>query len=283
MVNLLASCDILVHMGNNTRRIFLAIVIIMAGVSLVFLFHRHNVKQADQAAATTKTAASTSTQKNSGSIKPQRLGAEFDKGLHSLDTASSLWVITNKQRRLNPADYKPADLVIPDIPLRSNITSDEKYVRADNAQALKTMNAAADQDGIHLNLQSGFRSYEFQVNLYNLYVKQQGKALADSQSARPGFSEHQTGLAADLGGTSNPGCNVEECFADTPEGKWLAANAYKYGYVIRYPKDKTAITGYTYEPWHVRYVGTKLSEEMHQEGVETLEEFFGLPAAPDYN
>lgn len=191
-------------------------------------------------------------------------------------------MVVNKQRPLQPADYKPAHLVVPGIPLRSNITNDEKYMRADNAAALKTMVDAARAEGIHLNLQSGYRSYDFQVNLYNLYVKQQGKALADSQSARPGYSEHQTGLAADLGGTTTPGCNVAECFANTPEGKWLAANAYKYGYVIRYPEGKTSVTGYTYEPWHVRYVGTDLSEEMHQEGVATLEEFFDLPAAADY-
>lgn len=208
--------------------------------------------------------------------------AVFNMQKYSLSAADSLWVITNKHRPLNPVDYIPADLVVPKIPLRSNITSDEKYVRADNAAALEKMVASAATQGIQLNLQSGYRSYAFQVNLYNLYVKQQGQAQADSQSARPGYSEHQTGLAADLGGTSQPSCNVEECFGNTPEGKWLAANAYTYGYVIRYPEGKTNITGYTYEPWHVRYVGIALATEMHNKNIATLEEFFDLPAAPDY-
>ncbi|HSW74562.1 MAG TPA: M15 family metallopeptidase, partial [Candidatus Saccharimonadales bacterium] len=114
------------------------------------------------------------------------------------------------------------------------------------------------------------------------YVAAQGKSVADSQSARPGYSEHQTGLAADLGGTSDPSCNVADCFADTVEGKWLAANAYKYGFLIRYPADKVNVTGYIYEPWHIRYIGASLSTEMHKSHIETLEEFFGLPAAPSY-
>ncbi|MGH7239808.1 MAG: M15 family metallopeptidase, partial [Candidatus Saccharimonadales bacterium] len=81
----------------------------------------------------------------------------------------------------------------------------------------------------------------------------------------------------------NPACNVAQCFANTTEGKWLAANAYLYGFVIRYPKGFENITGYEYEPWHVRYIGKSLSEEMHKTGVKTLEQFFGLPAAPNYN
>lgn len=250
----------------------LAAVVVVIGA--YFLMHRqHSVPVA-------KPAATHATIKNPKPTSPKP--AAFDKQKYSLSAADSLWVITNKHRPLSPADYTPADLVVPKIPLRSNITSDEKYVRADNAAALEKMVAAAAAQGIQLNLQSGYRSYAFQVNLYNLYVKQQGQAEADSQSARPGYSEHQTGLAADLGGTSQPGCNVEECFANTPEGKWLAANAYNYGYVIRYPEGKTNITGYTYEPWHVRYVGVALATEMHNQNIVTLEEFFDLPAAPNY-
>ncbi|HET8709077.1 MAG TPA: M15 family metallopeptidase [Candidatus Saccharimonadales bacterium] len=269
-------------MSSTLRRVTVLAIIVLAGAGAYYGFHRQRAEPAKQTAITRPQTQTGTTQKPADK-PPQQLGKPFDKAKYSIDAADSLWIVVNKQRPLQPADYVPSNLVIPDIPLRSNITNDEKYVRADNAKALKTMVDAAAADGIHLNLQSGYRSYKFQVNLYNLYVKQQGRALADSQSARPGHSEHQTGLAADLGGTTNPGCNVEECFADTPEGKWLGANAYKYGYIIRYPQDKTAITGYTYEPWHVRYVGTYLSEEMHQEGIETLEEFFGLPAAPDYH
>jgi D-alanyl-D-alanine carboxypeptidase len=207
----------------------------------------------------------------------------FNKSQYSLTDASSLWVIANKPHPLHPVTYTPANLVVPNIPLRNNITDTEKYVRSDTATALEKMVADAKTQGINLNLQSGYRSYQFQVNLYNLYVKQQGQAEADRESARPGTSEHQTGLAADLGGTSNPSCNVAQCFANTVEGKWLAANAYKYGFIIRYPANKETVTGYEYEPWHIRYIGTDLSNEMHKQGVETLEEFFGVSGGTQYN
>ena len=77
-------------------------------------------------------------------------------------------------------------------------------------------------------------------------------------------------------------CALDQCFADTPQGTWLAENGWRFGFIVRYPKDKTPITGYEYEPWHMRYVGVDLATEMHKTGVTTLEEFFGLPAAPDY-
>lgn len=207
----------------------------------------------------------------------------FNKKTYSITDPTSLWVVVNKQRRLQPADYVPGDLVIPTIKLRSNITSNERQVRASTAAALQALSDTAKADGITLTLESGYRSYSFQVSLYNRYVNQQGQAVADTQSARAGYSEHQTGLAADVGGVTKPACNVEACFADTPEGKWVAANAYKQGFVIRYPEGKTPITGYTYEPWHLRYVGVDLATEMHEKQIATLEEFFELPAAPDYN
>ncbi|MET0779388.1 MAG: M15 family metallopeptidase [Candidatus Saccharimonadales bacterium] len=208
--------------------------------------------------------------------------AGFDKNKFSTADKASLWVVVNKQHPLNPKTYVPNNLVVPNIPLRSNITSTEKYVRSDMGSALETMIKDASAAGIHLNLQSGYRSYSFQVTLYNGYVKQQGQAAADRQSARPGYSEHQTGLAADLGGTSQPSCNVAECFGATAEGKWLAANAYKYGFIIRYTADKEPTTGYENEPWHIRYIGTDLSNELHNQSVETLEEFFGITGGTAY-
>lgn len=228
---------------------------------------------------TSDTKQTTSPQSTtSNSAKP----AGFNKSLYSLTDPTSLWVIANKQHPLSPKTYAPSDLVVPSIPLRGNITSTEKQVRQPMAAALQTMVAAAKTDGLGLNLQSGYRSYSFQVSLYNRYVQQQGKAVADSQSARPGYSEHQTGLAADLGSVSHPECDVEECFGTTPEGKWLAANAYKYGFIIRYPQNMQNVTGYIYEPWHVRYIGVDLATELHKTGVQTLEQFFGTGDAADY-
>lgn len=208
--------------------------------------------------------------------------ATFNSALYSTDAAASLWAIVNKQHPLDPKAYTPADLVVPTLPLRANITASEKYLRGDMATALETLAAAAAADGVTLNLQSGYRSYVFQTNLYNRYVQQQGQAVADTQSARPGFSEHQTGLAADLGGTTNPACNVAQCYATTVEGKWLAANAYRFGFIIRYPADKQAVTGYEYEPWHIRFVGPELSQEMNTKGITTLEEFFNVSGGQNY-
>lgn len=205
----------------------------------------------------------------------------FNKKQYSLTDPTSLWVIVNKHNQLNPKDYAPSDLVVPDIPLRLTAKDDEMKMRKPAADALKEMYDGAKADGLELMVSSGYRSYSFQVGLYNRYVQQQGKAVADSQSARPGYSEHQTGLAVDLEPSSRK-CEVEDCFGDTPEGKWVAANAYTYGFVIRYQQGKQSTTGYIYEPWHIRYVGKDLSTELHKQGNPTLEDFFGLEAAPDY-
>ncbi|MBP9988535.1 MAG: M15 family metallopeptidase [Ruminococcus sp.] len=134
--------------------------------------------------------------------------------------------------------------------------------------ALEEMKKAAAEDGVNLWIMSGFRSYSTQAGLYNDYVDRDGKAEADTYSARPGHSEHQTGLAFDLN-------SLKTSFEDTAEGIWLAKNCYKYGFIIRYPKGKESITGYQYEPWHVRYLGTDLSTKVYQSGL-CLEEYLGI-------
>jgi D-alanyl-D-alanine carboxypeptidase len=205
----------------------------------------------------------------------------FDKKKYSLEDPSSLWVISNKQRPLDPSSYEPTDLVAPNVPLRLDAGTEEMQMRKEAATAIEQMFADAKKDGLTLMVSSAFRSYDYQEGLYNTYVKQQGRAVADTQSARPGYSEHQTGWAVDVEPSSRE-CEVEECFADTPEGKWVAENAYKYGFVIRYHEGKQDTTGYIYEPWHLRYVAKDLAAEIKKQGNPTLEEFFGLPKAPDY-
>lgn len=186
-------------------------------------------------------------------------------------------MVVDKLRPLNPKDYVPADLVQTPV-----AHANPPALRAEAADAMVAMFAAAKAEGAGgMQLQSAYRSYTTQVVVYNRYVSQVGQAGADAQSARPGFSEHQTGLAADI--SSLPAtCVLAACFGDTPQGTWLVANAYRFGYLLRYPADKVAVTGYMYEPWHFRYIGAALATEMHDEGVTTLEEFFGLPPAPDY-
>jgi len=124
--------------------------------------------------------------------------------------------------------------------------------------------------GLNLYISSGYRSYYDQKYIYNNYVKRDGQAAADTYSARPGHSEHQTGLAFDLN-------TINAAFANTEEGKWVADNCYKYGLIIRYPKGKESITGYIYESWHLRYVGVELATKLYNDGEWiTLEEYYGI-------
>lgn len=205
----------------------------------------------------------------------------FNKTEHSIDEPSSIWIVVNKQRPLQPAGYTPSDLVAPKVPLRLNGEEPEMQLRKEAAMALEALVAGAKKESLDLMVASAYRPYTFQQNLYNRYVTQQGQAAADTQSARPGHSEHQTGLAVDLEPTSQK-CEVETCFADTPEGKWVAKNAYMYGFILRYQDGKDDETGYMYEPWHLRYVGKALSTELQRIGNPTLEQFFSLDPAPDY-
>ncbi len=202
----------------------------------------------------------------------------FDKSKYPLGTAASLWAVVNKGRIL-PADYIP-DLAVPDMTLRYSPASSEMKLRSDAAQALKKLSSAAAKDRIYLRLSSGYRSYYTQGAIYNREVRTYGQAQADRQSARPGHSEHQTGLAADLA-PSDGRCEIADCFADTAEGKWLLANAHKFGFILRYPDAKENQTGYRYEPWHFRFVGTELASAIYQAG-QTFEEFFNLPANTSY-
>lgn len=145
--------------------------------------------------------------------------------------------------------------------------------------AFNKMQAAAKLDGINIYIASGFRSYQTQNRLYNNYVARDGKAKADTYSARPGHSEHQSGLAFDICSHDLDGQDacINSNFDNTDQAKWLAQNAYKYGFILRYPKGKTNETGYKYESWHFRYVGTDLSTKLYNNGDWlTMENYFGI-------
>lgn len=187
----------------------------------------------------------------------------------------SITVVVNKRNGL-AADYVPSDLVLPPgIP-----NNNAQPVRQVMVPDLEAMQAAMAAEGITLRIGSAYRSYETQRSIYNRYVSQDGQANADTYSARPGNSEHQTGLAVDL--DDGRGCNLSTCFRDTPGGKWLAENSWKYGFILRYGEGWQPIVGYRFEPWHYRYVGVEVATDMHEKGITTLEEYYGLPAAPDY-
>lgn len=193
------------------------------------------------------------------------------KPTYDTTTASSLQVVVNKKHPLNPIDYAPASL---------KSVGNGQQMRTEAADAFIAMQTAAATAGSPIAATSGYRSYSYQKTVYGGYVAQYGVAQSDTFSARPGYSEHQTGLAVDIQGG---GCVLDNCFANTPEGKWLAENAYKYGFILRYPADKVAVTGYEHEAWHYRYVGVPLATDMHTKGIETLEEYFNVPGGSSYN
>ncbi len=157
-------------------------------------------------------------------------------------------LVVNKTYAL-PADYNPG-------------------VNSEAKAAFDRMQADAAEEGLNIYISSGFRSYDYQAGLYQRYVDKDGKAEADRYSARAGHSEHQTGLAFDLN-------SIEESFADTKEGKWVNRNCHKYGFIIRYPSDKEDVTGYKWEPWHIRYLGEETAQAVYDSGL-CLEEYLGI-------
>jgi D-alanyl-D-alanine carboxypeptidase len=211
---------------------------------------------------------------------PQPKPLAFDKTAYSLTDPSSPWVIVNKSHGLNPRSYVP-ELVIPDVSLRPGRSPSSLKVSTLMLPQLRKLFSAAAADGASLRIDSAYRSYDYQIRVYGNIVKSSGQASADEQSARPGYSEHQTGLAVDVG-SINGTCTLQMCFGLTAAGQWVAANAYKYGFIVRYPKDQMAVTGYEYEPWHLRYVGPELAAEMHRTDILTLEKFFSVSGGTVY-
>jgi zinc D-Ala-D-Ala carboxypeptidase len=186
---------------------------------------------------------------------------------------TSILVLVNKTHRL-PDGYRPPDLVEPNVPFPFKEKLEKRLLRKVAADALEKMFTAANSSGLHLYAQSGFRSYERQKAIFTSNTKRYGSAdKANQVSAFPGESEHQTGLTMDV---TCPKVNFDliEPFGTTAEGRWLKEHAHEYGFIIRYPADKVAITGYTYEPWHIRYVGVNVATDIYNRGI-SLEEYLG--------
>lgn len=185
-----------------------------------------------------------------------------------------LLIVANKERNL-PADYEPKDLVTPNVPFPFKEDLPKKKLRKEAALSLEVLFKAAEDKGMNLLAQSGYRSYDTQVAIFAYNAEQKGEEVANKTSSKPGQSEHQTGLSMDV---TSPEVNYElvEAFGETKEGKWLAENAHKYGFIIRYLKGKEEITGYKYEPWHLRYVGVEHAEKIHEQGI-VLEEYLQKP------
>lgn len=205
--------------------------------------------------------------------KPSNQNSSNDnQGSSSSQSNSSSGYIEGQPEPTAPTYINGIMLVNKKHPLPSTYN---KGVDLEAAAALQKMIQAGKQAGFNYNAFSGFRSYEYQTDLYNRYVARDGKAAADRYSARPGYSEHQSGLAFDIGEESRKDLWLTEQFGETPAGKWLMENAHNYGFILRYPKGKEHITGFMYESWHYRYVGVEHAKAIHQAGI-TLEEYLNV-------
>lgn len=183
---------------------------------------------------------------------------------------TSQWVVVSKSRPLAKSDYIPADLIEAPVASNPDKSREERSVRELFRTPLQNLFNAAKTKGYDLMVASGYRSYDLQNTYYSNYVATSGQEAADTYSARPGYSEHQTGLAVDISLVSRE-CYLEACFGATPAGAWLAAHAHEYGFILRYPENKSSVTGYQFEPWHFRYVGPVLANALHDSGL-TLDE-----------
>ena len=230
---------------------------------------------ADNSSVTTANATSVSASSDSSEFAPPVVpsGNTVSKGttskgfqIQEINGATYIdgVLIANKTYAL-PQDFIPTN---PDQPVnadRSSTCLDKTLMNA-----WKIMLKDATAKGLNIYIASGYRSYNYQVNVYNRYVKSDGAAVADTYSSRPGNSEHQTGLCFDLN-------TIEDSFQYTNEGKWVNDNCYKYGFCIRFPKGKDSATGYQYESWHLRYVGVDLATKLYNNGDWlSLEEYFGI-------
>lgn len=178
-------------------------------------------------------------------------------------------ILVNKN---NKAPAVPVTLVKPDVQPTREAVSENIYMRPEAAAALEDLFEAAAQDGITLYATSGYRSYSTQKAIFERKLERMDEKQANASVAKPGYSEHQTGLAMDIEGETTKGTGLTEAFGESPEGIWTAEHCAEYGFIIRYPKEKTNVTGYIYEPWHLCYVGKEAAAEITELGV-TFEEY----------
>jgi len=196
----------------------------------------------------------------------------------SLSDPTHQWVVVNKQRPYDPVDYRPGDLVMPD----GVRALEESALRSPAASALSSLVRAAEGAGAgEIGFLSAFRSYATQQQTYAGRVAVGGVEAADRESARAGFSEHQSGLAVDIVPCSGS-CGTLDDIAGSSQGAWVRDHAWEFGFITRYHEGRESVSGYEPEPWHLRYIGPELARAYHEGGYTTLEEFFGLPAAPSY-
>jgi D-alanyl-D-alanine carboxypeptidase len=247
--------------------LLISCMIIVLLFSLSGCSWKNHITQNDEKLANQPPVHANKTHVSSENVKNE---TRNDTSIQVVSNPEVIPVLVNKRNKL-PDDYRPHDLVDPDIPFIFKEKTQKRKMRIAAAKAIEKMFAGAEQDGVSLLGVSAYRSHVAQTALFNYYVNADGYKLASTYSAIPGTSEHETGLAIDVTG-GNGKCAAEHCFEGTVEAKWLHQHAAEYGFIIRYPKGKDKITGYKYEPWHLRYVGKTIAKEIMNRGI-TLEEY----------
>lgn len=242
---------------NNGILVFLLILLIFMVVGMFVLMMR----------------LSSATENASALAEPAPTESEMTatEPVISFDPSDPTLILVNKEHRVD-ADYEPEELVELDESLRAtNRDPVTQKLAPEAAEAFIALAAGAIEEGLTIKLTSGYRSYAVQEKLYNHYLQEKGEEWTQQYSAPPGASEHHTGLAIDL---SCPSISyvLADSFSETEEYRWLQAHAHEYGFIIRYPEGKEDITGYSYEPWHIRYVGKDAAKVITERDI-TLEEF----------
>jgi len=223
----------------------------------------------DQAKSTL--SEQTATQATTTEVSVKQLTGKSNKDTVKDNQDATITALVNKQHSLDKT-YAPKDLVTVDVPTVLE-NPEVNQLRKPAADALKEMFNKAKESGFKLYARSGYRSYQTQSALYKNYSTQHGEKAANRYSAKPGQSEHQTGLVMDITSESAE-LKLTEDFGETEEGKWVSEHAHQFGFILRYPKDKEDITGYIYEPWHLRYLGVDLATKVYQSKL-TFEEYLG--------
>lgn len=244
-----------VHSGRRRKRkrigtLLLTLFVILLLLLLFYIVLNKNQTQSVPANADASAVSMLKTVTEPAASEPATESVESSHITQVIDGRTYIdgILIVNKSYPL-PASYDPG-------------------LDAEAQSAFERMQEDASDDGLFLYITSGYRSYAEQEVQYGIHVQNKGKDYADRVSARPGFSEHQSGLSMDINST-------EDSFADTKEARWIAENCVKYGFIIRFPKDKEDITGYAYEPWHIRYVGIQNAKKISESGL-CLEEYLGI-------
>ncbi|MBQ7239898.1 MAG: M15 family metallopeptidase [Bacilli bacterium] len=200
-----------------------------------------------------------------------KVNNEYYTETKETDMSKGYGILVNKYHYL-PENYAPEDLVNIDWKYRFGGKNDTIKVREEVYNQFLKMWQGANEAGFYLMAYSGYRSIDHQKRIYNDYANKNGISYADSIAARPGFSEHSTGLALDIYSKT---CSQANLFKDTEVYKWLLNNSYKYGFILRYPEGKSKLTGYNFESWHYRYVGEELAEKVYNSGL-TYDEYYAF-------